>query len=129
MMTLPQIISRNQIQRIATIAINERKVLSGGTDGDFYTTPTGKKALIRGVAVCTGAGAAATIDLNVAGTSLAEWQSSGGGTLIQVPQDLAIGVAFPFQVQLDAGDILQYSQNSGTNAEMNMNAEVLETPA
>jgi len=128
-MTLPQIISRNQIQKIPTIAINERKVLSGGTDGDFYTCPTGKKALIKGFAVMTGVGAAATVDLNVAGVSIAEWQSAGGNANQFVPQDLAVGVQFNFEVQLDAGDILQYSQDSGTNAEMNMNAEVLETPA
>jgi len=128
-MALPQVISRNQIQRIPTIALNVRKVLSGGTDGDFYTTPTGKKAVIKGVATCTGVGAATTVDLNVAGTSLAEWQSAGGQADPFTPQDLAVGVQFPFEVQLDAGEILQYSQNSGTNAEMNVNAEILETPA
>jgi len=128
-MTLPQIISRNQIQKLPTIALNVRKVLSGGTDGDFYTVPTGKKARVRGVAVCTGVGAAATVDLNVAGTSVAEWQSAGGGTNPDVPQDLAPGVQISFDVQLDAGEILQYAQNSGTNAEMNMNAGILETPA
>jgi len=127
-MVLPQVVSRNRIQRIPTIALNLRKVLSGGTDGDFYTCPTGKKALIKGVATCTGTGAAAQVDLNVAGTSLAEWQSSGGATDPFSPQNLAVGVQFPFEVQLDAGEILQYSQNSGTNAEMNMNAEILETP-
>jgi len=128
-MTLPQIISRNQIQKIPTIALNVRKVLSGGTDGDFYTVPTGKKAKIKGVAVCTGAGAAATVDLNVAGTSFAEWQATGGDNDPFKPQTLALGVQFPFEIQLDAGEILQYSQNSGTNAEMNINAEILETPA
>jgi len=128
-MALPQIISRNQLQRIATSAINVRKVLSGGTDGDFYTCPTGKKAIIKGTAQCTGAGASATIDLVVATVSIAEWQSSGGAFDPFNPQGLAINALFPFEVQLDAGDILQYTQNTGTNAEMNMNAEVLETPA
>jgi len=128
-MTLPQIISRNQIQKIPTIALNVRKTLSGGTDGDFYTVPTGKKARIKGVATCDSTGAATTVDLNVAGTSLAEWQSAGGTADPFIPQDLALGVQFPFDVQLDAGEILQYSQNSGTNASMNVNAEILETPA
>ena len=128
-MALPQIISRNQIQKIASIALNERKVLSGGTDGDFYTCPTGKKAIIKGFAVCTGTGAAATVDLNVAGVSVAEWQSSGGVGNNFIPQTMAVNVQYEFEVQLDAGEILQYSQNSGTNAEMNVNAEILETPA
>lgn len=128
MMTLPQIISRNQIQRIPTIALNVRKVLSGGTDGDFYKVPTDKKAVIKGFAVCTGTGAAAQVDLNVAGVSIAEWQSSGGQLNQFRPQDMALNIQFNFEVQLDAGEILQYSQNSGTNAEMNINAEILETP-
>jgi len=128
-MALPQIISRNQIQKIPTIALNVRKVLSGGTDGDFYTCPTGKKAIIKGFAVCTGVGAATTVDLNVAGVSIAEWQSAAGQTDPFRPQDMALLVQFNFEVQLDAGDILQYSQSSGTNAEMNINAEILETPA
>jgi len=127
--TLPQIISRNQIQRIPSISLNVVKSLSGGTDGDFYTVPTGKKALIKGTAECPGAGAAAQIDLNVAGISIAEWQSSGGGTDPFDPQNLQIGALFPFSVQLDAGEILQYSQNAGTNAEMTVIAEILETPA
>jgi len=126
-MTLPQIISRNQIQRIPTIALNVRKVLSGGTDGDFYTTPTGKKALIKGVALCTGLGAAATVTLSAAGVVIAQWQAAGQVDPF-VPRDLKLLTAFAFEVQLDAGDILQYAQNTGTNAEMNINAEILETP-
>jgi len=128
MMALPQIVSRNQIQRIATIALNVRKVLSGGTDGDFYTCPTGKKALIKGFALCTGTGAAATVGLNAAGVQLAEWRATGGVKNQNQPRNMELLVQFDFEVQLDAGDIIQYDQNTGTNAEMNMNAEILETP-
>jgi len=128
MMALPQIVSRNQIQRIPTIALNVRKVLSGGTDGDFYTTPANKKARIKGVATCDNLGAAATVDLNVAGLSIAEWQAGGTADPF-TPQNLLTGIEFPFDIQLDAGEILQYSQNSGTNAQMNVNAQILETPA
>jgi len=128
-MALPQIISRNQIQRIPSIALNVRKVLSGGTDGDFYTTPTGKKALIKGTAICTGTGAAATVDLDVAGVTIATWLPSGGADNNDRPFIMNVDVLFFFEVQLDAADILQYTQNTGTNAEMNINAEVLETPA
>jgi len=124
-MTLPQIISRNQLQKIPTITINLRKTLSGGTDGDFYTCPTGKKAIIKGTAVCSGLGAAATVNLLAAGVELCEWEATGTtGTLT-----LAVNVFFSFEIQLDAGDILQYTQNTGTNGEMQIAAEVLETPA
>jgi len=125
-MTLPQIISRNQLQRIATTALNLRKVLSGGTDGDFYTCPVGKKALIKGTAICTGLGAAASVDLNVAGVAIHQWQATAVRDVSEFQVD--VDQIVPFDVQLDAGEILQYSQDSGTNAEMNINAEILETP-
>lgn len=128
-MTLPQIISRNQLQKIPSTALNVRKVLSGGTDGDFYTTPTGKKALIRGTALCTGAGAAATVNLLTASVIVASWLASGGVANKNNPRTMNVGILFEFEYQLDAGDILQYTQNTGTNAEMNINAEILETPA
>jgi len=128
-MALPQIISRNQIQRIPTIALNVRKVLSGGTDGDFYTCPTAKKALIKGIAVMTGFGAAGSVDLDVASIAIATWITPGGITNNNNPFAMAINISIPFEVQLDAGDILAYTQSSGTNAEMNINAEILETPA
>jgi len=127
-MTLPQIISRNQIQRLPTIALNVRKVLSGGTDGDFYTVPTAKKATIKGTAICTGVGAAASVNLLAAGVIVATWLASGGVASQNDPRNMIVGIRFTFEFQLDAADILQYTQNTGTNAEMNINAEILETP-
>jgi len=128
-MALPQIISRNQIQRIPTIALIVRKVLSGGTDGDFYTVPTEKKALIKGVAVMQNFGAAGSVDLDAASITIATWITPGGTSNNNNPFTMALNIALPFEVQLDAGDILAYTQSSGTNAEMLINAEILETPA
>jgi len=131
-MALPQIISRNQIQKIPSVAINVRKVLSGGTDGDFYTCPAGKRARIKGYVICTGLGAAATVNFEVAGTVLYTWDGTAlTGDYLENPRTLTAlqgGQGALFDVQIEAGDILQYTQNTGTNAEMNMNAEVLETP-
>lgn len=116
----------NQIQKIPTIQILRQD--TSGHPITYYTCPAGKKAIIEGKATCLGIGAAATVDINAAGISICEWQSAGGGTLIQVPQDLAVGVEFPFRVQLAAGETLTSSQNSGSNANIFMNAEVTETP-
>jgi len=127
-MTLPQIISRNQIQKNPIIVLNERKVLSGGTDGDFYTCPTGKKATIKGFALMTGLGAAGNVRLVVAGVIIAQWAAGGNVNTIR-PRDMEVLVQYNFEVGLVAGEILQYTQDSGTNAEMNINAEILETPA
>jgi len=69
------------------------------------------------------------VDLNAAGVSIAEWQSAGGQLNDDVPQNMAVGVRFNFEIQLDAGETIDYDQNTGTNAELNFNAEVQETPA
>lgn len=123
-MGLPQIISRNIVQGIPTTTINLRKVLTGGTDGDWYTCPTGKRAIIKGKAVCTGLGAAANVNLKAGGLQICQWKASAVGDLI-----LVIQTYFPFEVQLDAGDKLLYDQDSGTNGEMNMICQIQETPA
>jgi len=128
-MALPQVISRNQIQKIPTITLNVRKVLSGGTDGDFYTVPTGKKAVIKGVAVCTNTGAAANTSLQFDGLTYATWNASGGIQDNKNRFSMAIDINMPFEVQLDAGEVMRYIQNTGTNSEMNINCEILETPA
>jgi len=128
-MTLPQIISRNQLQKIPTIALNVRKTLSGGTDGDFYTVPTGKKAIIKGIAVCTGVGAAGIVNLQFVGVTIGSWLATGGTADNKLRDALSVDVFLPFEVQLDAGEVMRYTQDSGTNAEMNINAEILETPA
>jgi len=118
-------VALTSVQKIPTAAINIRRVVSPFA---FYTCPAGKKAIVKGTAEVTGTGAAATVDLNAAGTSIAEWQSAGGNLNDDVPQNMAIGVRFFFEIQLDAGETIDYDQNAGTNAEMNFNAEVHETP-
>ena len=126
-MTLPQIISRNIIQGIPTTSLNVRKVLSGGSNGDFYTVPTVKKAIIEGSAICTGLGAAATVDLEFNGVRFHRWDAASGTEVAL--RTTIININIPFKIQLPAGQILRYTQDSGTNAEMNINAEILETPA
>lgn len=126
-MALPQIISRNLTQKIPEFALNVRKTLSGGTDGDFYTVPTGKKAIIQGLAVCTGLGAAATVDLDFDALSFHTWDAAGSTEPSQ--KTTIINTVIPFVVELEAGEILSYDQNSGTNGEMNINARIQESAA
>jgi len=114
-MTLPQVISRNSTQVIATTEINTRLV---GATLIFYTCPTGKKAIIKGSSVCTGLGAAANVRLEADAVQILRWDAT------QV-----INVAKPFDVQLAAGETLAKAQDSGTNGEVNVNAKVQETPA
>jgi len=127
-MALPQIISRNQTQRIQSFDLNERKVLSGGTDGDFYTVPTGKKAIITGRAVCTGLGAAASVELEANAISFQQWTATAGNNEINADPK-TINIFVDFEISLAAGQILRYTQNTGTNGEMNVFAKIQETPA
>jgi len=123
-MTLPQIISRNQVQKT-----NQRVIERGDTSGyplTYYTCPAGKIAKIKGTWICNDTGAAATVDLNVAGTSYAEVQASGGGTDPNIPQDLAEGLLFKFEIQINATETLACSQNTGTNANTRLNIVIEE---
>jgi len=116
----------NTVQKINTIQLLQRDVT--GHPITYYTCPAGKRAIIKGSAVCSGTGAAATVDIIANGVSLCEWQSTGGVFDPNVPQDLAEGTEFPFEVQLEAGETLVSAQNSGTNAEINIYCEIQETP-
>jgi len=123
-MTLPQVISRNQVQKT-----NKRVIQRSDTSGyplTYYTVPTGKIAVIKGTWICRDTGAAATVDLDVAGASFAEVQATGGGTDPNFPQDLAEDLLFPFEVQLNAGEVLGCSQNTGTNANTGLNVVIEE---
>jgi len=127
-LTLPQIISRNTSQKIPQFSLNERKTLSGGTDGDFYTVPTGKKAIIEGRAVCTGLGAAATVELEVETVSIQQWDATA--SQFGPNQDpKSVDVFTDFIVELNAGEILRYTQNTGTNSEMNVFLRIQESSA
>jgi len=132
-MALPQIVSRNQVQKIPTVEINGRVVIQPNT---WYTCPTGKKAIVKGRVQCTGRGAAANADFEAAAIVMFSWTTAvanaAGDSYIQIPRALSTagGGQFAFfEVELSAGDIIETTQNSGTNAEFNLWASVQETPA
>jgi len=130
-MALPQIISRNQLQKIPEININARVVLQPNT---WYTTPAGKKAIVKGSVQCTSRGAAANAEFLAGGVIMYQWDRSTAilGDYIDTPRTLSTvngGQQAFFEVELAAGEIIETTQNSGTNAEFNVFATVLETPA
>jgi len=122
-MALPQVISRNQVQVSNKRALSSNDVLQPVV---YYTCPAGKIAVIKGTWLCDDTGAAATVDLNAAGLSIAEVQATGGGTDPNVPQDLAEGLLFPFEVTLAATETLGVTQNTGTNANTTVLAVIEE---
>lgn len=130
-MTLPQVISRNQAQKIQSIEINGRVILQPNT---WYTCPTGKKAIVKGRVQVTSRGAAANASFEVAGTVMFRWDRNTAvvDSAINAPRTLTTsggGQFAEFEVELAAGDIIRTIQNTGTNAEFNVWASVAETPA
>lgn len=129
-----QLIPSNVSQKIPTEPITGRVVLQPHT---WYTCPAGKKAVIKGSVVCTGRGAAATADFDAASVTLFRWDKS---TIIvatetwnyrDTPLELTThkgGQTAFFEVQLAAGETIETTQNTGTNAEFNVFAKVQETP-
>jgi len=126
-MTLPQVISRNQTQKISAVPLTGRVVLQPNT---WYTCPTGKKAIVKGKVQCTGLGAAATATFTIAGVIMYEWivNATPPDPIIE-PRQLDVGAQTfgTFEVELAAGETVVTSQNTGTNAEFNLFADVIES--
>jgi len=120
----------NSAQKIPEFDINDRIVLQPHT---WYTCPAGKKAIVSGKVQCTGRGAAATASFEMAGVIMYTWARStaAGGTADEFPRNLTDvnGGQFAFfdAIELSAGDIIETTQNTGTNAEFNVWAKVQET--
>jgi len=133
-MAIAVLSSRNTANVLPEIAITGRVVLQPHT---WYTCPTGKKAIIKGYVVCTGRGSASTVDLDLAGITEIRWTGAtfsndidyDGVQRLNVSQLGNSHVKMTFAIQLAAGETVETNQNSGTNAEINMNANALELPA
>jgi len=129
-MTLPQIISRNQLQKIPSIAINRRDVAAHPIT--YYTCPAGQKAKCKMLVQCTGTGAAATVDIIVASVIMFRWLAAGFvNNYIDAPRTLG-ATADQFakaEFDLAATQTIVSAQDAGANAEINMFLEIQETPA
>jgi len=123
------IIAKNATQTQAKIPISGRDVVQPTT---LYTCPVGKRAIVKGRIYCTSTGAAANANLNAAGEILYRWLPAGfvqnyldgTRTLSATINQMAL-----FEVELAAGEILELTQSSGSNAEFNFWIEVLELPS
>jgi len=114
-------------QKIQEREINARVVLQPHT---WYTCPTGKVAKVKGSVQCTGRGAAATASFEVAGIIMFTWTSSATPQGFETSPRLLSSAHSEFalfEVELSAGEIIETTQNTGTNAEFNVFATVVET--
>jgi len=137
-MALPQVISRNQLQKIQSRGINNRVVLQPET---WYTCPTGKKAHVEGSFVCTGLGAAAEAHVIIAGIITNRWIAATATGSMAIPRgmtkymdgsnnltDPPIDTEQLIDVDLVAGEAIVTDQTTGTNSEFNGFLKVTETP-
>jgi len=127
------IISKGGSQKIPEFPINDRIVLQPHT---WYTCPANKKAIVKGNVKCTGRGAAAIARFEAAGIILFEWIVStapvGQTDYINTPDRLSTfggGQTAFFDLELAAGDIIETTQDAGTNAEFDVLMKVQESPA
>lgn len=123
-MTLPQVISRNQIQKTNKRTISLTNDVVQPTT--WYTCPTGKIAVVKGICTCASIGAAATADLNLGGVRFARWVASGGNQIVVRPIQLEPETFIEFKADLVAADIIETVQDSGTNAQFKFQAEIEE---
>jgi len=120
-------VSTNAVSTIPTVPITPRRTVIQPTT--WYTCPAGKKAKIKGIIQCTGFGAAGTASFLINTIELAEWDFAGCELSNDDPFSLCVNRYFLIELQLEAGDFIQTTQNVGTNAEFNVFAEVQESPA
>jgi len=131
-------VSTNAVSTIPETAINDRTVLQPNT---LYTCPANKKAKVKGRVVCTGLGAAAEARFSVAGIIMFRWIVNNVNGLGIIPDSTSqivntAGNAFDppintyrtFDVNLEAGETIVTSQDSGTNSEFNTWMKVQESP-
>jgi len=119
-------------QKIPEFEINDRIVLQPHT---WYTCPAGKKAIVSGRIQCTNRGAAANADFLIAGVLMFSWNNAGAvpaGNWENLPRGLSTANGGQFAlfdgIELSAGDIIETTQNVGTNSEFNLWAKIQETP-
>ncbi len=97
----------------------------------YYTCPAGKTAHAVGLVTCTGTGAAATVDILVAGQILFRWIIAAFTlSYLDSPRTLSAtdDQYARFDVWLAAGETVVSAQDSGTNAEVTMFMVVTESP-
>jgi len=119
------LVARNQAQKIPETPINSRTVVQPST---HYTCPTGKKAILDILVVCTGLGAATQAHLRdpTDTFNLKTWTGAGGTE--ENATDLQPKFGARLKLELQAGETIKTTQNAGTNAEFNINGTILELP-
>lgn len=129
-----RIIAKTTSQKLHPVPINDGIHRTVVQPTIWYQCPIGKKALVKGTVRCSGTGAAATVDLDIAGVTDIRWRASTGWDIrARYNTDLRTDVPdldrvrMTFVADLLGGQFIETNQSSGNNAEINMFAEVVES--
>lgn len=122
------LVARNVAQKLGKTIVNVSTPVITGSKITIYTCPAGKTARITGRMVCSTTGAGNVADLLMRAISIAEWQATGGVFDPNVPQDLAEGTQVTFDEVLEAAELCELAQDSGTNANFIGCLEIEERP-
>jgi len=120
-------VALNSVQKLPGVPIIPRATVIQPTS--WYVCPAGKKAMVKGLCTCQGFGAASSGSLLIGGTEIAQWENVGCELDNTDPLNLCADRYFAFEVELEAGESIQTTQDTGTNAEFNLFGIVEETPA
>jgi len=121
-MALPQIIARNQLQRVPEINIRGTVTTIGTTQVVLYTVPVGKKAKIVAVALeSNGSGANNFMRARIESQTMFEIDIAD--------QDVAVRATIFEGQELDAGETINIiGNNAADNGAVEFTITVQETP-
>jgi len=122
------LVARNVAQKLGKTIIQISSPTLTGSKITIYTCPTGKTARVKGHMSCRDTGAGTTSDILFNGQSYAEWQATGGQFNSLALQDLAEEAQIQFDEVLLSGQLVELSQNSGTNSNFIGRLEIEERP-
>jgi len=138
-MAIATLTPRTRVTTLAETALNVRTTLQPHT---YYTCPAGKKAIVKGRVTCTGTGAATEGRFLINAIIIFRWEVDALNTTSVVPDETSfvknsgavrtetpLEVFRSFDITLAAGETISTNQDSGTNAEFDLFASVLELPA
>lgn len=121
-MPVGEVRALNTVQRIPETPLNERSTLQPHT---YYTCPAGKKAKFTGKVRCRTQGAAAHIHLRDP-TDFINYLTWAPSPSVG---EISLNTWVDVELDLDAGDVIKSTQDTGTNATFDVFGKILELPA
>jgi len=130
-MAIAQLTSRTVVTKIVA---QGQVINTTVTPVTVHTVPAGKRTRITGVIWCVDFGAASEGRVVADGIIIARWTSTGTFDTDSKPDSVGgsgmrINVYYHIDIILEAGEVLELLQNSGTNTQFKRALKIEELPA